>query len=171
MTIPDTAPADPAESAVPARWFRRRRNLIGLAVVVLAAAGTAIGVVATRSGPDMITVHGTLTVGSMANDTTSGMSLSDGDSCVAIGGYSDINQGATVTIGGSTGQTLTVTGLSAGVETGIQPDSPIVDGNCVFSFSAQVPAGQSAYTVTVGRRGSQTFTAVQGEAGVSLALG
>jgi hypothetical protein len=176
MAIPEAAPTGPAVSAEavpPAPWFRKRRNLIGLGLAVLAAAGTAAGLfLVGASSPAAITIHGTLSIGGMANDNGSDpMSPVDGDPCTGIGGYGDITAGKTVTVSGSTGQVLTVTGLTAGVETDLPADATLATGNCVFSFSAQVPAGESSYTVSISGRGSQTFTAAQGEAGVSLVLG
>lgn len=170
-------PAEPANVSpetptAPVPWFRKRRNQAIGAVAVLVAAGVAVGLPVTGAGPGTITVHGTLSIGGMANDTGSDpFSPVDGDPCYGIGGYSDITAGKTVTISGGTGQVLATTGLSSGVETDLPANASIATSNCVFSFSAQVPAGQSAYTIAVSGRGSQTFTPAQAQAGVALSLG
>lgn len=174
MTDAEQRPPVPAslpEATSPKPWFRRRHNLIALGVAVHTAAGTAIGITLAARGPGTITVDGTLSVGGMANDNTNAMSPVDSDPCTSIGDHRDIGEGTTVTIGGSTGQVLMVTGLSAGVETDLPAGATIATRNCVFSSSAPFPAGQPMYTVTIGHRGSQTFTPGQAQAGVSLALG
>ena len=90
-----------------------------------------------------------------------------GDTCVALGGYSDISEGTAVTVGGSTGQTLNIGSLSRGTIIG-QSGQP---ASCQFAFSVFVPSGQSLYTVTISHRGTQTFTPDQVAAGISLTLG
>ncbi len=151
---------------------RRRRNLIvGGAVIIAAAAGIAIGVSAS-SGPGTITVHGSIALGpTAAGDSTDPSGATDGDPCLAVGGYTDISQGTTVTIGGAGGQTLAVAGLGAGREADVDDSLGVAAGNCVFPFTAQVPAGQSAYTVTISHRGTTTFTPAQAQSGMNLTLG
>lgn len=162
----------PVTEQPPTQPSKKKRNLIIAGIAVLAAAGTAIGVAVSGGGAGSFTLKGTLTLNALGSgDSTNPLSPADGDPCITTGGYTDIAQGATVTIGGSTGQSLAVTGLSAGVETGVETDDGVALGTCVFKFSVEVPAGQSAYTVTISHRGTQTFTPAQAQAGVTLSLG
>lgn len=109
----------------------------------------------TRPKPH-VDVFGTLTL-------PAGSFVSNGASCSGDGGFSDIAGGVAVTVGGPDGQTLAVTGLEAGAET--------VQGDCVFSFDVQAPAGLSLYTVTISHRGTQTYTPAQIDQGIELTLG
>jgi hypothetical protein len=183
---PDTAleptGAFPAPVTVP--WWRQPGPAIVAGAVIIAAgvgagialtsgngtAPTAADASSSPTGAPSISVHGEITLGLFdATDDTTGtaLSLHDGDPCTAVAGYSDITQGAEVTVGGSTGQTLGVVGLGAGV---LSPDT---SGTllCSFTFNVLVPGGQSVYTVTISRRGTQTFTPDQVAAGISLTLG
>jgi hypothetical protein len=151
---------------------RKRRNLIIGGAVALAAAATGIAFAVNGSGPGTITVHGTLLVGPTGSgDSTNTNSAADGDACLSVGGYTDIARGATVTIGGGTGQTLAVTPLGSGHEANVNYSLGVPAGDCAFPFSVQVPAGQSAYTVTIGHRGTQTFTPAQVQSAIALSLG
>lgn len=145
--------------------------IAGGAVLVAAAIGIAIAV-SSSSGPGTITVRGTISLGPLGSgDSANPSSAADGDPCMATGGYTDITQGATVTIGGAQNQTLAVGALSAGKEDDVDDSLGIPAGRCVFSFSVQVPGGQSAYTVTISHRGTQTVTPAQAQSGVALSLG
>lgn len=149
---------------------RKRRNLIvGGAVAVIVAVGIAIGITAT-SGSGSVQIHGSVNLGFLgAEDTTNpGASIDGsnlikaGDACTAADGYTDVAQGTAVSVGGGSGQ-IGVGALSAGRETS--------GGYCQFTFSVSVPAGQSAYTVTVSTRGTQTLTAAEVTSGIVLTLG
>ena len=169
--IPTYSLAAPSPQAPRTPRWKRPRNIIAAAALI-AAAGIGTGIAITNSGPGTITIHGTLTLGpTSAIDSANPTVPANGDPCSTSGGYSDIAPGATVTIGGSSGQTLTVTALGAGIEAGVTPDAGTPIGECVFSFTASVPAGQSAYTVTISHRGTTTFTPAQAQAGMALTLG
>jgi len=115
-------------------------------------------------------MHGQISLAPFdAIDSTTGtaISLHDGDPCTATAGFSDIAEGTAVNIGGSTGQTLGVGALGAGV----LRDNGSGILVCQFAFQALVPGGQSIYTVTISHRGTQTFTPDQVAAGISLTLG
>jgi hypothetical protein len=121
------------------------------------------------AAPD-VNVHGTIALGAFdATDTTSGSAANqqDGDLCVATSGFNDISQGTAVMIGNSTGQTIAVTALGAGV---LRQDSGGVL-HCTFAFGTLVSGGQPLYTVTISHRGTQTFSPDQIAAGISLSLG
>lgn len=167
MAVPD---ADSRQSAPTPPW-RRRPVQLAAAAAVLAAAGIG-GYFAAASGPAQIHVHGTLTLGVLsATPTGPSGHATDGEPCVADRGYDDITAGASVTIGGSTGQTLGVGALSSGVQAHVDDTLGVAAGDCVFSFDVAVAGGQSAYTVTISHRGTQTFTPEQVAAGIKLTLG
>jgi hypothetical protein len=159
--------SEATEAPAAAQPSHRKRNLIiGAAVAVVAAAGIAIGVTAT-SGPGTIAIHGSLSMGLLTyTDDTPGADITNpklGDTCSAGDGYSDIAPGATVTIGGATGQSVAVTALSAG--------RVAASGSCEFDFSVSVP-DQANYTVTIGHRGTTTWSKAQAtsSAGITLSL-
>lgn len=164
--------AEPAPT--PASKRRKRAMVIGISAVVILGAGIGIGTALNGSNPAptakpkaaaTLYLTGSLQipfVGStgspQALDTTSSTELNTGDACTATGGFDDIAQGAAVTLGGPTGQTLAVGQLAAGTVT--QPltsTTPV----CEFDFDGTVAAGLSEYTVTIGHRGTQVFTPTQ----------
>jgi hypothetical protein len=164
-------PAPPAASEQPQPPLWRRRPVQIGAVALLAAVGVGVGIAASSgSGNAQIHVRGTLQLGPLSAVATSG-TAADGGACTAGQGYDDITPGTTVTIGGDHGQTLGVGPLSTGVERNVDDSLGVAAGNCVFSFDVPVAGGQSAYTVTISHRGTQTFTPAQVADGVALTLG
>jgi len=169
----DAAAPEPASSAaspaVTPLWRRRPVQLAAAAVLVAAGVGAYV---AASSGPAQVHVHGTLQLGPLGSvDTTSTSGAVNGDACESGSGYSDISAGTTVAVGGGNGQTLAVGALSAGVEANVDNSLGSPLGDCVFSFDVAVPGGQSAYTVTISHRGTQTYTPAQVAQGISLTLG
>jgi hypothetical protein len=168
----ETEPAQqPEPIAAPrtALWRRRPVQLLAAAIVVATGVGTYFAV---SSGPAQIHVRGTLTLGILAaTPSGTGATATNGESCTADQGYDDITAGATVAIGGANGQTLAVGPLSAGVLRNVDDSLGSPEGDCVFSFDVAVAGGQSAYTVTISHRGSQTFTPQQVADGIALTLG
>lgn len=162
----------PAMTAEPPRTplWRRRPVQVGAAVVAVAiGAGVYFAV---SSGPTQVHVRGTLQLGPLGSvDSVNPSHAANGDACEAAQGYSDISAGATVTVGGANGQPLAVGALGGGVESNVDTSFSMPLGDCVFSFDVAVPAGQSAYTVTISHRGTQTFTPDQVAAGIHLTLG
>jgi hypothetical protein len=155
----------PAEPRQPQPWYRRRNPLIAAGAVILAAGvGLAVGL---SGGGSPVTVRGSISLGELTYlDMAPGATVTDptvGDACQGADGYTDIAQGATVTIGGSTGQSVAVAALSAGKVN--------ASGSCEFDFTASVP-DQGSYTVTIGHRGTTTWTKAQAmsAAGMTLSL-
>lgn len=150
------------EPQLPTPWYRRRNPLIAAAAAVVAA-GVGIGL--ALSGGN-VTVHGSLSMGMLTfTDDAPGADFSNptpGDPCSPDSSY-NIAPGATVTIGGATGQTVAVAALSAGKVNSA--------GYCELDFSASVPA-QDRYTVTLGQHGTTTWTRAQATsaAGMTLSL-
>lgn len=163
--------AEQTGSAAPVPLWKRRPIQGAAAVVIVAAVG--LGTWLGSRGPGDITVKGSISVGPLGSVDSDGGNApaADGDPCQAMDGYDDITQGATVTIGGSTGQTLAVGALGQGVETNVDDSAGTPLGDCVFPFAVKVPGGQSAYTVTVSHRGTQTVTPAEAQSGVALTLG
>jgi len=171
MDLDSRQQSDSRVAASPVWWRRRRVQLLAAAVAAGVGIGTYFAV--GSSGPGTIDVHGTLRLGplSAVDEVHSFGTAEDGDVCVSGSGYDDITAGAAVTVGGPTGQTLAVAPLSGGAEDGVADVGGAAMGFCVFSFDATVSAGQSAYTVTIGHRGTQTFTPAQVGEGIQLKLG
>lgn len=162
------APDAETASARPPLW--RRRPVQALAVLVVVAAGVGTYFAVAGGSTPQVHVRGTLQLGPLGSVDSTG-TPADGDPCEAGQGYSDISQGATVSVGGDKGQALAVGALSAGVESNVDDSAGTPLGDCVFSFDVLVPGGQSAYTVTISHRGTQTFTPVQVQQGIALTLG
>lgn len=184
---PEPAPVPVAQPA--AAWWRQPGPAILLGAVIIAAGvGTGIALAGSGGGSAVaaaspspsasdIDLHGTLTIPFLGTDLlspnardTEANGTNDvhaGDTCVMVGGYTDISQGAAVTVGGDKGQTLAIGSLAAGTVSGAagQPAS------CEFGFDVQVPGGLSLYTVTISHRGTQTFTPDQVAQGIELSLG
>lgn len=150
--------------------WQRKRPLIAAGIVVVAAAGIAIGV-ATTSGPGTVQIHGVLALGPLAAIDTATGTPADGDTCQAESGYDDITAGVAVVVGNGTGQTIGTGALQAGVEANVDNSAGTPLGNCSFQFSVTVPAGESTYTVTISHRGTQTLTPHQVQNGILLTLG
>lgn len=171
-TQAESEPAPQPEPVVEPRtplWRRRPVQLLAAAAAVAIGLGAYF---AASSGPAQIHVRGTLQLGPLsAVDSTNFDHAANGDGCTAGQGYSDITAGATVVVGGSTGQSLGVGALNAGVERNVDSSLGLALGDCVFSFDVAVPGGQTAYTVTISHRGTQTFTPQQVAAGIQLTLG
>lgn len=155
----------------PVRWRRRPVQLLAAAAAV--AIGVSTYVATSSSATAQIHVRGTLRLGpTAAADMIHPVgAVENGDVCQSGAGYDDITAGAAVTVGGSNGQPLAVGPLSGGAEAGVDDSAGMALGFCVFSFDVGVPDGQSAYTVTISHRGTQTFTPEQVAAGIALTLG
>lgn len=164
-SVPEVGAGQAAEAVPvpPQPWYRRRNPLI-IAGAVVVAAGIGIGF--ALSGGN-VTVHGSLSMGLLTySDDAPGadiMNPKPGDPCSTSGGYADIAPGATVTIGGASGQTVAVAALGSGKVNSA--------GECEFDFTASVP-DQARYTATIGTRGTTTWTKAQATsaAGITLAL-
>jgi hypothetical protein len=92
---------------------------------------------------------------------------SEGEPCVALGGYTDIAEGTQVVISGEDGTTLAVGRLQSGEIT--------VGGgfrSCRFYFTVpDIPPGHRFYELEVGRRGSLQYTAQDLKGHIALTLG
>lgn len=133
-------------------------------LVLVAVAGAAI--LYTRGGEDRRTITGVMVL----RETSRGDSFTAAStgSCAGRGGYSDIIQGATVTVTDQTGTIIATTGLAAGAMSTSsntldrpQPAVPVVDDRtCQFAFSVKVPQ-RAFYGIEVTRRGKLTYSAAE----------
>lgn len=110
--------------------------------------------VLVRSEPDPITVAGGMTiVGSKNYENV-------GSGCQGDGGYSDLSEGASITVTDASGTTVGTGRLEQG--------DPIRGGRCVFGFSVPgVKGGSEFYGIEIANRGVVTYTADQIMAGAS----
>lgn len=128
--------------------------------------GTAVGAAlvgavwsitaAAAASPGTFTLHGTMTLMKAVGAPSVG--------CLDTGGYSDINEGASVTVYDASGKVAAVGRLGKGIYASFV---------CTFPIDvANVPDGQQFYQVEVTHRGKVSVTADQAKAGkVSLSLG
>lgn len=142
-----------------------KRALVVVYCIAIAAllVVTVVGTVGAMSKPDTFRMTGTFTLSQDAY--TLGL-LPNGDwECFGGDGYSDITQGAAVTVYGASETILAVSELSQGQTSDNQP--------CRFQFSvANVPAGQDMYQVEVTHRGKIAVPASKARNGaVTLSLG
>lgn len=141
----------PAEPEPISPVSHARRNLVIGGAAVIIAAGVAVGVTlaggskpapVAAAKPADILLAGSLQVPFLGTDlfAPQAQDPSDtgtpgvGDICVTLGGYTDISQGAAVTIGDQTGKTVAVGALDPGAvetETGTQDTAA-----CVFTFES-----------------------------------
>lgn len=112
---------------------------------------------ASESAPNTFTLLGTFSL--------YGTSSTSGGSCHGTGGYSDIADGASVTVYDAAGKVDAVGAITKPQQTGLL--------GCAFSVVvSNVPTGEKFYQVEVTHRGKVTVTADDAKAGrVSLSLG
>lgn len=141
----------------------RTKLIAGLAA--LAAIGTAAALLlwpSTAANPANADLHGTLTL--------HGKTLHDGQGlCMGQGGYSDITEGAPVTVYDSRGTIVATGQLGRGDDRGWKPtDDTERSNHCWFTFTVQAPRSDFNQ-VEVSHRGKVTVDSKAGE--VELALG
>lgn len=129
---------------------------IGVAAVLfLCCAGTATaGAVVWKLRHDDFTVNGDLTL--------SGSGTKDGAACSGNEMYGDIAQGTQIVVSDPEGTIVAVGTLGDGTTKG--PD-------CVFPFTVEhVPKMEKFYGITLGQRGTLTYTPDQMKEGLHLYL-
>jgi hypothetical protein len=106
--------------------------------------------------PVLVTVAGEVSIfGSYYGDRDrwTSVKVSEG-SCFGMGWYSDLEEGATVTVYDDAGEVVGVTSLQPGVVIYQDPpDRRWYDAQCELPFAVQVPES-SSYQVEIGQRGS-----------------
>lgn len=141
------------------------RNIaIGSGVGLLASA--AIIGVSLAAEPSTFHLGGSLFLDGSNDAVTSG----GAGACQGYGGYSDLTEGAPVTVRSPENTILAVGELT---RSRLQPAGTYSDAVCWFLISVpEVPDGEKFYQVEVSRRGSITLTPEQARNGeASLTLG
>ena len=167
---PPQPPQPPVWDTPPPAQQRRRRRwpwIVG-AVVVVAAVGVTVGLIATSGGPGTFTVHGSMTLDDSASlgDLSSTSIVDDTDGCRGTGGYGDLVPGAEVVISDDAGKTLVITHLDRGVGAKIGNTTTL----CRFPFEATVPKGKHFYGFTISHRGTVKMSEAEAPA-ASLTIG
>lgn len=170
-------PTPPSGFPMPVVHRRSKAPLWFGITTFIAVAAIAIVLVVTLTGGDggsggkgQTPGRGFTGVKSSTIALTGSMTLYDtdvrsyGSGCGGTGGYSDIAEGASVTIYDDAGKI---------VGTGHLGNSTIIGGvSCEFAFSVDVPDGKPFYQVEVTHRGKVTYSAADVKAGnVQLSLG
>lgn len=138
------------------------KKLIMAAAALLAVAGCAGPV--TADMPPPVVPETFMVLGSVNVSKFVSADYEDGTPCTSDGGFTDIAEGAQVTVLSAEGTKLAVGALQAGVFEGF---------HCRFDFEVDgIPEGESLYDVTVGResRGAVTFSRDQLGSAVRLSL-
>jgi len=124
----------------------------------------AVGAPTSSPTPTTFQLTGTITV--EASTRSEG---TDGGDCYASDGYSDIKDGAQVTVKDGAGAVISLGNLDPG---------HTVEGNgtfafkCIFGFTvASVPEGKDFYVVEVSHRGELRYTRADLSAALALSLG
>lgn len=165
------------------------RALIGISAALGMAAGIGIGYAAfhgdsAKQTPAAAPVAAASSVSTSASSASSGFTLAgkltlkwsygafvrnENSRCGGSGGYSDITEGAAVTITDQGGTVIATGQLDAGHAEVGDSNRPI---SCTFTFSVlHVPGDKTFYGVQVSHRGAIQFSADRaksGDVGVSL---
>lgn len=147
---PETSGEVPDVGAERQPWWRRRPLLLAGGVVAALILVT-VGVLAL-SGPGSKDLRVTFSL----YDFT-GTSSCDG----GTGGYNDIGPGTDVVIKNNGGKVVGTAQLGDGPSSKLPPATgeDFTPGGCIWSTTVKgVPAGDDFYTVTVGSRGTQTYS-------------
>lgn len=140
----------------------------------------ALGVIAVlllagcAATPEPFTVNGSVSVPldyQAIWDT--GEQAAVGDPCAGGAGYDDISEDAQVIVTDAQGDIVARGSLGRGILKAGESDS-LFEATCVFKFRVpEIPAGESFYTVEVGResRGGVVYTEDEMIEGVELSLG
>jgi hypothetical protein len=109
----------------------------------------------STAGPAAFTLTGTLTVSGTSYSST------DPRGCTTSGGYTDISNGAAVTVYDAAGTVVAKGTLGLGTD-----GLPLSRQECVFPVSVpNVPAGPRFYQVEISHRGKLTVSADDAVAG------
>ncbi len=147
-------------------------RIIATVVAILLLAGCGHSEPAAESStPATLKVSGSITV--TADSLSSEQAM--GGACVTDDGYSDITDGAQVTVEDSTGKAIALGTLQAGHVSELFGPGTAVEGmayRCVFGFTVNdVPAEEKIYSVEVSHRGKVNFTREKLNGPIALTLG
>ena len=162
-----TSPIEPPEDAEPSERTpvpKKRSKLIIALVAGAALMGLGLGAWALLYTPP-VTVQGSvmLTYGESGSRYDKPNYVASKDNCWGQGGYSDIQEGAAVTVYGGAGQILGVGSLGAGM--------PIEKVGCIYSTTIEVSGGEKFYSMEVTHRGELRASADEIEDGKLVVSG
>lgn len=153
----------------PAR--RRQRLKVALIAVwsVVLLAGAIGGYLALRPSP-AITISGSLAL--VAPAATEYEWERNPPRCSGTGGFSDITEGAAVTVKDASGKVVAVGRLGVGTPGGVEEIGSIkAAAQCAFVFQVPNVPGSDFYGVEVSHRGQITYSRQQVDGGLQLKLG
>lgn len=149
-------PGDPRDRR---RW--QKAVLIFVSSLALVGALVAAGLIAWKVGsktpPQPISISGTLTLHDDDSDWITGEL-----GCRGEGGFSDIGEGASITIRDGTGKVIAVGNLGRSVEDG---------GACVFRFQVDNVPEMDFYGIEISHRGVVNYSRDQVRGTVQITLG
>jgi hypothetical protein len=127
----------------------RTQLIAGLAALAIIGTAAALLWPSTATNPATVDLHGTLTL--------HGKTLHDGAGlCMGQGGYSDITEGAPVTVYDGKGAIIATGELGRGDDRGWKPTDDTERSNtCWFAFTVTAPHSDF-YQVEVSHRGKVT---------------
>jgi hypothetical protein len=151
--------------------IRPALGVVLLAVVTTAGCGAAKSTDSAAHTSDSktagVTVHGDLTVTDYGtprslNDRRSNVNVRTGDPCTADGGYSDIAEGAAVTVYDPSGKVIGVGSLDAGTVSkdvttsgsALTTGPPYYPYECAWTFTVEDLPAVNFYGVAVSHRGT-----------------
>jgi len=135
-----------------------KNQIVALATLGVLAAATLTGCsgAASATFDGMVTVPGDMTLYDDLYDY-----MDEGDSCLGVDGYDDMEPGAQVKATAD-GNTVGISELLIG---------EVTDGACVFPFIIEVEEGHKFYDIEVARRGAIAYAEDELSDGIYLTLG
>ncbi len=160
--------APPGPPPAPRRLILILGALLGIALLGTAAAAMALTLTRHAQPPAPAVSAQTFTVyGELVLADSPGVLNLDDHYCTGMRGYDDIRAGTQVTVTDQASTVLAFAPLDQGTLIGSG-----LTRQCKFTFTiAGVPAGKSAYGVSVSHRGTEHYTETQLRDTVALSLG
>lgn len=157
MTYPRTVSYQAMPASPPRRPRWQLPVLIGVAILVVAAATTVVMILLVGSrGPGTFTVEGTVELKSGQFDWQDGNPAT----CSGSGLYSDMHGGADVSISDASGKTIAVGRFQTGSPRGIKSDGSADWCSLWFTISG-IPRGAEPYGLWITHRGPKPYTEAQ----------
>lgn len=150
-------------------WFVKTAVLLIALAGLTACSGGSGSVTPAQSSPDTSGVVGDVRVDASTASVLA-KHVAIGDPCTSGEGFEDLHQGTQVVIADESGRTIALGSLDAGTIAG-RPGQQVFTLDCSFAFEVpDVPTGHPFYRVSVGRRGSQQFSAEEIQRRLHLVL-
>ncbi|MCD2105291.1 MULTISPECIES: hypothetical protein [Rhodococcus] len=156
MTYPSAPDSGlPVPAPQPVSNSNKRVFIIGAAVIAVIALALIAVFTLRDTSPKTFEMKGSVGI-------IDGVTKLSDNRCAGKGGYKDLSEGASVTIGDQSGKT---------VATGSIASSEYVSGACMLTFSIQVPAKLDFYQVEVSHRGVVTYSNEEARSGPFMSIG